>query len=113
MHEFSIAMSIVSIVEEHAKELNAKVVHEIELELGELSGIDPDALVFAMQLTEKDELTKKAKLVINKIKAKTRCNECNQEFEIINLYSACPKCNSYDHSIFQGRELKVKTIVVD
>lgn len=106
-------MNVLSIVEENAKTLNAKIVHEIEMDIGELSGIDYDALEFAMQHVQKSELLEKAKLVINRIPAKARCKSCSYEFDIKDFYSACPKCNKFDHDIFQGKELKVKAIKID
>jgi hydrogenase nickel incorporation protein HypA/HybF len=113
MHEFAITMNVLDIVEEEAKKLNAKIVHEIEIDVGELSGVDYDALDFTMQYTIKSELLEHAKLVINKIPAKARCNTCNQEFDISDFYDACPKCNNFDHTILQGKELKVKAIKID
>lgn len=113
MHEFSITMNILNIVEENAKKLNAKIVHEIEIDIGELSGVDYDALEFAIQHTKKNELLENAKLVINRIPAKARCKSCNHEFYITDFYTACPKCNKFDHNIFEGKELKVKAIKID
>jgi hydrogenase nickel incorporation protein HypA/HybF len=113
MHEFSIVMNIIAIVEENAKNLHAETVHEIEIDIGELSGIDYDALEFAMQYSVKSELLKNAILVINKIPAKARCKSCNHEFEVSDFYSACPKCHTFENEIFQGKELKVKAIKID
>ncbi len=113
MHEFSIVMNILSIVEENAVNLDAKTVHEIEMDIGELSGVDYDALEFAMQHSKKSELLENAKLVINRIPARARCNSCHHEFELNDFYTPCPKCGKFDHDIFQGKELKVRAIKVD
>ena len=106
-------MNILNIVEENARNLKAKIVHEIEMDIGELSGIDYDALEFAMLHTHKNELLENAKLVINKIPAKAKCKSCKHEFVINDFYTACPKCNTFDHEILQGEELKVKSIKID
>jgi hydrogenase nickel incorporation protein HypA/HybF len=113
MHELSITMSILEIVEENAKKLNAESVHEIEMDIGELSGIDYDALEFAMEHAQKSDMLKDAKLVINKIPAKAKCNSCQHEFEINDYYSPCPVCNTFDNEVIQGKELKVKTFKID
>lgn len=113
MHELSITMNILNIAEENARSLNAKIVHEIEIDIGELSGVDTEALQFAMQCTTKSELLEYAKLVINRIPAKARCNTCNHEFDISDFYAECPKCNSFDHDIYQGKELKIRSIKID
>ena len=39
MHELSIAMNIVEIVEENAAAANCKAVSEIDLEIGSMSGV--------------------------------------------------------------------------
>lgn len=106
-------MSILEIVEENAKKLNAESVHEIEMDIGELSGIDYDALEFAMEHAQKSDMLKDAKLVINKIPAKAKCNSCQHEFEINDYYSPCPVCNTFDNEVIQGKELKVKTFKID
>lgn len=113
MHELSITLNILNIVEENARDLNAKIVHEIEVDIGELSGVDNDALQFAMQCTVKRGLLEHAKLVINNIPAKARCNTCNHKFDVSDFYSECPKCNSFDHDIYQGKELKIRSIKID
>ena len=106
-------MNILAIVEENAKNLHAETVREIEIDIGELSGIDYDALEFAMQYSKKGELLENAKLVINKIPAKARCKSCNHQFDIRDFYTPCPKCNQFNHEILQGKELKVKAIKID
>jgi hydrogenase nickel incorporation protein HypA/HybF len=113
MHEFSIIMNVLSIAEESAKNRDAKMVHEIEMDIGNLSGIDFEALEFAMQHTHKNELLAAARLVINKISAKARCKSCNYEFDIDDFFTACPLCGKFNHDIFQGKELKVKAIKID
>jgi len=113
MHELSIIINILSIAEENARKLKAVIVHEIEVDIGELSGVEYDALEFAMHCSEKNKILEKAKLVINKIPAKARCYTCNNEFNISDFYAECPKCNSLEHDIYQGKELKIRSIKID
>ena len=47
MHELSIALSIVELAAKEAHKENAKEVKEIELEIGEMAGIDTDKTQFA------------------------------------------------------------------
>ena len=113
MHELSIVMNILETVKEKAIELDAKVVHEIEIDIGELSGVDCDALEFAMENSTKKEMLKNARLVINRIAAMARCKSCNHEFDLSDFYTPCPECGKFDHDIFQGKELKIKAIKID
>ncbi len=112
MHELSIVMSIIDIAAEQAKKANADVVEEIELDIGELSGIEQNAFDFAWQQAVKDSVLSHAQLIINKIPGEGLCLECNRRFPMHQLYDACPDCGQYFISIQQGKELKVKSLVV-
>ncbi len=113
MHEFSIITNIIEIVEEKLKQLNANIVHDVEMDVGEMAGIDFDALDFAWQHATKSALLKDAKLVVNKIEARAKCEGCSHEFIINDFYTPCPKCGIFKNDIFQGKELKVKAINID
>jgi len=113
MHELSIVANILDTVEENARSHKAAVVLEIELEVGELSGVAYDALEFAIENAPKNDLLKDVKFVIDKIPGKARCNLCNCEFGLSDYYTACPQCNKFEYEIIQGKELKIKTIKID
>lgn len=113
MHELSIAMSIVDIAEEKAKQSNANKVSEIELEVGNLSGVIYEALEFAMEEAVKNTLLNNAKCSIIKISGKARCNNCENEFGLDDFYAFCPNCNEFDFEIIQGKELRVKSIIIE
>lgn len=113
MHELSIAMSIVEIAEENINQANLSKVTEIELDVGELSGVVFDALEFAMVEAVKDTVLQNAVRKINRIPGKARCNECGFEFELEDIYTPCPKCASFDNEIIKGKELKVKSLIAE
>jgi hydrogenase nickel incorporation protein HypA/HybF len=110
MHELSIAKNIIEIVEEHARELNASVVAEVELDIGTVSGVIPETLEFVMDIAAKDTVLEGSKIIINIIQAKAQCKNCSKDFEIDDIYTMCPHCGSLQFEIIQGKELKVKAI---
>ena len=113
MHELSIAMSIVDIAADYAARDNAKCVTEIEIEVGTLAGVVIDALDFAMEAAIKNTICEGAKWNIIEIKAKGSCPDKNKNYEISDLYSPCPYCGKYGHELTQGKELRVKSLMVD
>ncbi len=113
MHEFSIAMSIVDIAADHARKENAETVREIEIEVGELSGVVIDALEFCLEAAVKESILEGAERKIVSIPGKARCRACSHEFGIHDLYDVCPKCNSPAPEIILGRELRVKSLLVE
>ncbi len=113
MHEFSIAVSIVEIAEDEARKAHAVAVKELILDVGTMSGIEFYALDTALEMAVKQTMLEKAKLTINKIQAKAKCNECGHVFDIDQVFDPCPKCTSLFHELLSGKELKIKSIVVD
>ena len=113
MHELSIAMSVIDIADEYAAKANAKSVNEIEIEVGELSGVILEALEFAMEVAVKDTILENATCHYIKIPGIVRCKQCSHEFTTSNLYTPCLECNSYEQEFVSGRELRVKSLIVD
>lgn len=112
MHELSIALGIVDIAEKETKKAKAQKVDSIELIIGTLSGVEPEALEFVWQVAVQETVLAEAEKHIEYIQAQAKCLECETIFQVQNIYDACPKCNSYFKDVFQGNELKIKALVV-
>ena len=113
MHELSIAMNIVEIAEEEAKKANVNSVQEISLEVGTLSGIVIDALEFAMDEAVKNSVLQNAIIKIKKIPAIAKCLKCSMEFIVEDYYTPCPECNNFETELINGKELKIKSLVIN
>ncbi len=112
MHELSVVMSIIDIAEKEALAANASIVEEIELDIGALSGIELDALEFAWQQAVKNTKLENAIKRINHIEAKAKCTNCDTGFTIEHFYDSCPVCGGHFFGILQGKELRVKSLIV-
>ena len=112
MHELSIVTSIVEIATQQAAQAKAEVIEEIELDIGELSGVEMNAFDFAWQQVIKDTPLQKAERVVNRIEGWGRCSDCGTGFAVHQLYDACPVCEGYFIDIQKGKELRVKSLVV-
>jgi hydrogenase nickel incorporation protein HypA/HybF len=113
MHEFSIAVNIVDIAIEHAEKANARRVNEVELEIGELSGVIYEAMETAMDFAIKGTLLDGAEVKIIHIAGRGLCSGCGKEFEIENLFDPCPWCGAFNPEVLAGKELRIKSINVD
>ncbi len=109
----SIVASIVDIAEKEALKANASVISELELDIGTVSGIELDALNFAFESIKPKTMLKNAEIKINIIRAKSKCEDCQYVFETENVYTLCPKCDSYKTTVIQGKEMKLKSIITD
>jgi len=113
MHELSIAQSIVELAEQEAQNHYAVSIEELELEIGTLAGIDPVALQFALESAIKGSRLENALIIKRFITGEGRCGDCEHFFSMENLLSACPFCGSYVISIIKGKELRIKSIIIN
>lgn len=112
MHELSIAIQIVDTVEEKAKISNATKVKEITLEIGQLSGIEIDALKFALDSAINQTILEHAIISIIEIEGKAQCNHCHTVFNTDDLYCLCPHCQQFNSQILRGQEMLFKSMVI-
>jgi hydrogenase nickel incorporation protein HypA/HybF len=113
MHEMSLAMGIVDLVTAKAEDGAAKKINQVELEVGQLSGVMVEALTFCFEAAAKDTLAQGAQLDVVRVEGRARCLACETSFAAESLVMQCPKCESYATDIVQGKELRVLSLVVD
>ncbi|MDZ7717430.1 MAG: hydrogenase maturation nickel metallochaperone HypA [Balneolaceae bacterium] len=113
MHELSIVLNIVEIVEKEVFKADAESVSAVELDIGKLSTIEPAAFEFAWKHGIRDSVLERAELKINYIQGMGRCSECNTLFEMNALYDSCPECGCYFSEIIEGKEMNIKTIRIE
>ena len=107
MHELGIAQSIVDSVRQEAERHGGGRVSRIGLRIGELSGVNADALRFSFQVTVQDTELTRAELDIEEVPLGFRCLRCGAEFPAVNYESACPACGSADTRATRGDELQI------
>lgn len=113
MHEMSIAMNIIEIATEEAYKANTAKFSRIILDIGSLSGVELDALEFAMESAKKATVLDGADVQINYIQARARCRQCGHEFGVDSVFNVCEKCQNYDLEIIQGKEMKIKSLILE
>ncbi|MBL7052437.1 MAG: hydrogenase maturation nickel metallochaperone HypA [Candidatus Marinimicrobia bacterium] len=112
MHEFSIASNIVEILKEKFPSPSARI-QKINLEVGKLSCLVPESLLFCFDVFRREPLIEKATLEIAHTDGKAFCKNCNCDVVITELYSLCPKCGAFGLEIERGEELKILSVEVD
>jgi hydrogenase nickel incorporation protein HypA/HybF len=113
MHEVGITQSIIEIAEKHALEGGARKVLSLTVEIGELSGVVPEAVEFAFEACSRGTLLEESKLIIESIPGRARCGDCRRETGIDRYSFACPSCDAFALEILQGEELRIKEMEVD
>ena len=114
MHEMSIAMSIVEIVNGELESLGiTKNVEKIIFRAGILSAIVPQSLQFNFDiLKSQSERMKNATLEIIQVPLTIRCTECGDVSKPEIPAFVCPRCGK-PVEILEGHGMKVESVVVE
>lgn len=109
MHELSITQGIIEICLQHAA---SRHITSVEVEIGVLSGVDPEAVAFCFEASTRETPMHGARLRISEVPATGSCQECGHDFRLLSLYDACPQCSSYRVTVMTGDEMRVREIEV-
>ncbi|MBT8268862.1 MAG: hydrogenase maturation nickel metallochaperone HypA [Flavobacteriaceae bacterium] len=71
-----------------------------------------NSLDFVWPSAVENTILHSAKRTINTIPGQASCLECHVDFKIENHFDNCPECGSPFKEIVQGRELRVKSLLV-
>jgi len=113
MHELSIACEIIEIVLKEKESRALGRITEVGIDVGALSGIDPEALAFGFEAATLDTPLAEARLQVKSILASGVCNHCGKSFEAGEFVFACPHCGSSDLKITGGEKLQVTYLKVE
>ncbi len=105
-----------SILEGVAKELQRRpgsCAVKVGVRIGELAGVDPDALSFAFEALTLDTEFAGLSIDIEYVRPRSRCRECNREFEVRNYELLCPACGSLNTERISGDELEFAYLEIE
>ncbi len=92
MHEMSLAMGVLQIVEDAARAQRFQRVRSVEVEIGELAAVEAEALRFCFAAVTRGTLADGAKLHVTSVLGEGLCFNCNQTVRLAALYDPCPIC---------------------
>jgi hydrogenase nickel incorporation protein HypA/HybF len=113
MHEMSIAMNVVEIAVTTARANGAGKINRVELALGALSGIIPEALHFCFASAAKETPAAEAELQLHIENGEAICESCGHQFACQQRVPACPQCGEMVFQVSGGTEMRVVAINVD
>jgi hydrogenase nickel incorporation protein HypA/HybF len=107
MHELGIANSVLEAVQtEAALHPGARPV-KVALRVGELSGVDPDALSFSFEVLVAGTPWERLALQIETKPREHRCPSCGVTFRVTDYNFACPECGVLRTACISGDELEL------
>lgn len=113
MHEMGITAGILASVTEAAEAEGATRINEVDISIGDLTEIVEDALQFAWEALTPGTMAEGSTLVVTHVPAKSRCMQCQAEFEHDKYDLTCPKCDAFMIENLTGRELQIDSMDID
>ena len=113
MHETSIVLSIISIVEDEARKRRVSRINTVTLCVGELASIEENTLRGCFEIAVENSMLAEAELVIEPVEAVFSCNCCGVTVTGRSGPDSCPGCQCSSLNLKQGRELYVKSFEAD
>jgi hydrogenase nickel incorporation protein HypA/HybF len=112
MHELSIAMSIVDMAQEEAERRDVKI-DAVHLDLGPLSGLVTEALLFSYEVACRGTRLEGSRLVINKVPIEVYCPDCKTQRTLSSMqWFCCPECGTPTAEVVHGKELIITALEV-
>jgi len=113
MHELSIANSILEAVCKERERLNGARVTKVGVRIGELAGVDPDALSFGFEVLVKDTELEPLALAIEFVSRRHECSHCGHVFTVVDYRMDCLACGSKETRCISGDELELAYLEVE
>lgn len=113
MHEMSLCESIVQILEENAQRQGFVRVKTVWLEIGNLSGVELEAMRFSFDAVTRGTLADRACLEIVEVAGKAWCLRCSKTVAVQQRFDACPDCGGYQLQVTAGEEMKIRELEVE
>lgn len=107
MHELGIASSVLEAVQTETQRHPGARVSKIGLRIGELAGVDAEALSFCFAVLVRDTPWQPVALEIESVPQRRACRICRHEFVVANHRPECPICGSPESAFLAGDELEI------
>ena len=123
MHEMSVAQGAAEAVLKGARREGAVKIIRINLEVGQLTFLNPEQVIFWLKELFKNTEAEAAEITHKEIPARVRCSRCGYEgplqvkddplFHQSLPVFACPKCERGSLEILEGRDCIVRDIEIE
>ena len=112
MHEMSLCESVLQVLEDNAESRGFERVKTVWLEIGELSGVELEAMRFSFGAVTRGTLADQARLEIIEMPGRAWCMQCGKTVRVRQRFDACPDCGGYQLQVTGGEEMRIKELEV-
>ncbi len=113
MHELGIATAVLQEARQEAQRHAGARLRKIRLRVGELSGVNAEALRFGFEVLARESELEPLELEIENCPRRQRCPACELTFTVANYDLTCPGCGSAQTEFVSGDELEVASLEME
>ncbi|MBS1851039.1 MAG: hydrogenase maturation nickel metallochaperone HypA [Acidobacteria bacterium] len=113
MHELGIAQAVLEAVQKEVVRYPSARPVKVGLRIGELSGVDSEALGFALEAIVQGTEWRQVQFAIEFCPRRHQCEDCSREFVIVNYDLQCPHCGGRNSHCIGGEELELAFVEVE
>lgn len=112
MHEASLALSLVELIEDTVRREGAARAVSATVELGALSHVEPGALLFSFTSAASGGAASGATLRVVRPDGRAACMRCGGEVTVSQRGDPCPQCGSHQLLVTAGDQMRLVEVEV-
>ena len=113
MHELSVCQALIDEVTKIATSREARAVGRITLEVGPLSGVEPELLARAFEVARAGTCAARAELSIAVPAIMVHCSDCGADSRAQPNRLLCASCGGFRTCVIEGDELRLRAVELD
>lgn len=113
MHELGIANSVLQEARQEQVARHGARLRKITVRVGELAGVNPDALKFCFEVLVRENKLEPLELEIESCPRRQFCPACDKTFMVADYDLSCPTCGSSDTEFAGGDELELAQLEME
>jgi hydrogenase nickel incorporation protein HypA/HybF len=113
MHEMSLAESVLDLVEHRARREGCRRIKTVRLEIGKLSGVEPESMRFCFDAVVGGTLAEGAELDIVEEDGLAWCFDCGRLTPLAVRGDPCPGCGGFHLRLDEGLAMRVSELEIE
>jgi hydrogenase nickel incorporation protein HypA/HybF len=112
MHELELARRVIELASEAVAGRNSGAIATVHLRIGELAGVDPEALAFAFDAIKAETALGAAHLEFEPVPVLWECTACGARRNTGCAEVQCPDCGAGCFTLASGAELELAAVTL-
>lgn len=113
MHELSVCQGMLSQMQAIAAEHGARAITGVTVQVGPLSGVEPELLVQAFSIASAGGIADGAELKVDTLPIRVHCERCGAQTDATANRLLCGVCGDWHTRLLSGDELLLASVELE